>query len=47
MTVEEYIRYEWTAECRHEYIKGQLFEMPGEKRTNNRIALDISIYLVQ
>ena len=47
MTVEEYIRFEWTAECRHEYINGQLFKMPGEKRTNNRIALDISIYLVQ
>lgn len=38
MTVEEYIQFELTAGCRHEYINGQLFEMPGEKRTNNRIA---------
>lgn len=47
MTVEEYVQFEWTADGRHEYINGQLFEMPGEKRTNNRIALNISVYLVQ
>jgi Uma2 family endonuclease len=38
MSVEEYIQYELKAECRHEYINGQLFEMPGEKDTNNEIA---------
>jgi Uma2 family endonuclease len=47
MTVEEYIQYELKAACRHEYINGQLFEMPGEKRTNNRVALNISIHFVQ
>lgn len=31
MPVEEYIQYEAKAERRHEYINGQLFEMPGEK----------------
>ncbi len=45
MTVEEYIQFELKAECRHEYINGQLFEMPGEKRTNNRIAGKIYIFL--
>ena len=45
MTVEEYIQFEWTSDCRHEYINGQLFEMPGEKRTNNRVAGKIFIFL--
>ena len=45
MTVEEYIQFELTAECRHELINGQLFEMPGEKRTNNRIAGNIYMFL--
>ncbi len=31
MTVEEYIESEWKSEVRHEYINGQLFEIPGEK----------------
>lgn len=47
MTVEEYIQFELQAERRHEYSNGQLFEMPGEKRTNNRIALNLSLYFVQ
>lgn len=38
MTVDEYIRYEWTADCRHEFINGQLFEMPGERDINNERA---------
>ncbi len=37
-TVEEYIQYELTAERRHEFINGQLFEMPGEKDINNLMA---------
>lgn len=45
MTVEEYIQYEWKADCRHEYINGELFEMPGEKRTNNRVAGNIYMLL--
>jgi len=30
-SIEEYIKYELTSERRHEFINGQLFEMPGEK----------------
>ncbi len=37
-TVAEYIQYEWTAQQRHEFINGQLFEMPGEKDINNEMA---------
>ncbi len=44
MSVAEYIQYELTAERRHEYIDGQLFEMPGEKRTNNQIAGNIYVF---
>lgn len=42
-TVEEYIKYELTSERRHEFINGQLFEMPGEKDINNLIAGGIYI----
>lgn len=45
LTVEEYIQLELQSERRHEYINGQLIEMPGEKAINNKIALSISIYL--
>lgn len=45
-TVEEYIQYELTtSERRHEFINGQLFEMPGEKDINNEIAFVLSILL--
>jgi Uma2 family endonuclease len=44
-TVEEYIQYELTSERRHEFINGQLFEMPGEKDTNNKIAFLIAMML--
>lgn len=47
ITVEEYIQYELTAGCRHEYINGQLIEMPGEKAINNRIARNLGFYLQQ
>lgn len=46
LTVEEYIQLELQSERRHEYINGQLIEKPGEKAINNRIALNISLYLV-
>lgn len=38
MTREEYIAYELQAARRHEFINGQLFEMPGELDINNMIA---------
>ncbi len=46
MTLEEYIQFETTSELRHEYISGQLFEMPGEKKLNNKIAAFLSAYLL-
>jgi len=46
-TVDEYIRHEWTAPARSEFINGQLFEMPGEKDINNKIALKIAFLFMQ
>src|SRR4051794_18441191 len=46
-TVEEYIHHELRSEVRSEFINGQLFEMPGEKDINNRIALKIVFLLMQ
>ncbi|MBD0285411.1 MAG: Uma2 family endonuclease [Flavisolibacter sp.] len=47
LTVDEYIRLELQAEHRHEYINGQLIEMPGEKAINNKVAGQIYIWLCQ
>jgi Uma2 family endonuclease len=44
MTVEEYIQYELQSEVRHEYIDGQLIEMPGEKKINNKVATFLTAY---
>lgn len=44
-TVEEYIQHELSSERRHEFINGQLFEMPGEKDINNEIAFGITLLL--
>lgn len=44
-TVEEYIQYELNSERRHEFVNGQLFEMPGEKDINNEIAFIIALLL--
>jgi len=46
-TVEEYIQYELKSDRRHEFINGQLFEMPGEKDINNQMAGLIYILLIQ
>ncbi len=45
LTVDEYIQYELQAAQRHEFINGLLFEMPGEKRINNKVAGRIYIFL--
>ncbi len=47
LTVEEYIQLELQSELRHEFINGQLIEMPGEKDINNEIAIYICTFLVQ
>ena len=44
-TVEEYIQNELTSERKHEFVNGQLFEMPGEKDINNEIAFAIALVL--
>lgn len=46
LTVEEYIQLELQSERRHEFINGQLIEMPGEKTINNKIAGFIYIFLM-
>lgn len=45
ITVEEYIEFETTSELRHEYINGQLFEMPGEQVINSVITNFLTAYL--
>lgn len=46
-TVDEYIQHELIAERRSEFINGQLFEMPGEKDINNKIALRLAFLLMK
>ncbi len=43
MSEADYIQHELKAERRSEYINGQLFEMPGEKKINNRMAIAIAM----
>lgn len=47
LTVDEYIQRELHSERRHEYINGQLIEMPREKAVNNKIAGRIYVFLIQ
>ncbi|HZH96700.1 MAG TPA: Uma2 family endonuclease [Flavisolibacter sp.] len=47
LTVAEYIQMELQSEKRHEFISGELIEMPGEKDINNQIAIFICTFLVQ
>ncbi len=42
MTVEEYLEFERHSEVRHEFEDGVLVAMSGDKRINNRIALNIA-----
>jgi Uma2 family endonuclease len=46
LSVEEYIQLELKSERRHEFINGQLIEMPGEKAINNKIAGFVYIFLM-
>jgi len=45
MTEEEYIQFELKSDIRHEYVNGQLIDMPGEYLKNNRIARRLSVIL--
>ncbi len=44
-SVDEYIQHELQSERRHEFVNGQLFEMPGEKDVNNELAGEIAFFL--
>ncbi len=46
-TVEEYFELERNSEVKHEYVEGQLIEMPGEKRIANRVAGSIYALLLR
>lgn len=46
MSVDEYIQYELKADCRHEFVNGQLIEMPGEKDINNQMAISLCMFLL-
>jgi Uma2 family endonuclease len=46
-TVEEYFELERNSEIKHEFVEGQLIEMPGEKRIANRVAGSIYALLLQ
>ena len=46
LSVEEYIQSELKADCRHEYINGQLIETPGDKDINNEIAGFIYVFFI-
>ncbi len=45
MTVEAYIAFEETSETRHEFINGQLYEMPGTTDYHNHICGNIYMML--
>ena len=47
MTVEAYIAFEEKSETRHEFINGQLYEMPGTTDHHNYICGNIYIMLRQ
>jgi Uma2 family endonuclease len=45
MTVEEYIAFEEKSETRHEFINGQLYEMPGTTDQHNDLCFNITALL--
>jgi Uma2 family endonuclease len=46
MSIEDYIRLEQQSLHRHEFVNGQLIEMPGEKDINNEIAGLIYVFFI-
>ena len=46
-TIEEYFELERNSQVKHEFVEGQLIEMPGEKRIANRVAGSIYALLLQ
>ncbi|MCY7423114.1 MAG: Uma2 family endonuclease [Chitinophagaceae bacterium] len=46
-SVEEYIRYEWTAGRPSDFIDGLLFEIPGSKDVNNEVTGNVFCILME
>jgi Uma2 family endonuclease len=42
-TAEEYLESERAAECRHEFLDGQIFAMAGESLSHSRICINLAI----
>jgi Uma2 family endonuclease len=47
VSVEAYLEREKTAEVKHEYVEGMLFEMSGSSSRHNRLALNLVVQLWQ
>lgn len=45
LTEQDYLAYELTADCRHEYLDGQIYAMAGAGERHNRIGLNIAFHL--
>ena len=45
MTVAEYLAWEESQELKHEYIDGEVIEMPGGTATHSRIPVNVTIAL--
>jgi Uma2 family endonuclease len=45
-TVEEYFELERNSEVKHEFVEGQLIEMPGEKRIANKLSSRLLVKLL-
>ncbi len=45
ITAKEYLELEKDSEVKHEFVHGNLIEMPGESKKANRIALNLASFL--
>ena len=45
ISVAEYLARERDSEIRHEYVHGEIFEMPGVSRNHSRIAMNLTLTL--
>ncbi len=45
-TVEEYFELERNSEVKHEFVEGQLIEMPGEKKVANKLSSRLLVKLL-
>lgn len=45
ITEQDYLAYELAADCRHEYLDGQIYAMAGANERHNRISLNIAFHL--